>query len=174
MRGLPWLRSFLDGLPKSCWPRLLGGDVGYGNEEIMADAEERAMRYLFKVKRSRNVCALFRRMEFSGPWKDCGSGWQCVDTFIRLDGWTTTRRCLLVRRPSEQKPKAEPARRPRGRPSYNYHTFFIGAARVTLGVDVTPGRQHSGRCGMPWLRSFLDGLPKSCWPRLSKTDGISE
>ena len=117
--GLPWLRSFLDGLPKSCWPRLLRGDVGYGNEEIMADAEERAMRYLFKVKRSRNVCALFRRMEFSGPWKDCGSGWQCVDTFIRLDGWTTTRRCLLVRRPSEQKPKAEPARRPRGRPKKN-------------------------------------------------------
>ena len=85
----------------------------------MRDAEARAVRYLFKVRRSRNVCALFRRMEFSDAWKDCAGGWQCADTFIRLDGWTTTRRCLLVRRPSVQKPKAEPARRPRGRPKKN-------------------------------------------------------
>ena len=98
--GMPWLRSFLDSLPKSCWSRLLRGDVGYGNEEIMADAESRALRYLFKIKRSRNVRALFRRMECSGLWKDCGSGWQCVDTFIsKADGKTTPiSRCTRCRR----------------------------------------------------------------------------
>lgn len=117
--GMPWLRQFLDGLPGNCRPRLLRGDVGYGSEEIMADAESRAIRYLFKIRRSRNVCALFGRLEFSGAWKDCGSGWQCIDTSIRLDGWTTTRRCLLVRRPSERKPEIKPARRPRGRPRKN-------------------------------------------------------
>ena len=117
--GMPWLRQFLDGLPGNCRPRLLRGDVGYGSEEIMADAESRAIRYLFKIRRSRNVCALFGRLEFSGAWKDCGSGWQCIDTSIRLDGWTTTRRCLLVRRPSKAKPKIEPAKRPRGRPRKN-------------------------------------------------------
>lgn len=117
--GMPWLGRFVDSLPRKCRPRLLRGDVGYGNEEIMADAEARAIKYLFKIKRSRNVCALFKRLEFSGAWKECGSGWQCIDTFIRLDGWTTTRRCLLVRRPSEQKPEIKPARRPRGRPKKN-------------------------------------------------------
>ena len=117
--GMPWLGQFLDGLPRNRWPRLLRGDVGYGGEEIMADAESRAIRHLFKIRRSRNVCALFRRLEFSSAWKDCAGGWHCIDTFIRPDGWTTTRRCLLVRRPSGQRPEVKPARRHRGRPRKN-------------------------------------------------------
>ena len=31
-----------------------------------------------------------------------------------------------------------------GRPSHNYHSFFIGRARIALGVDVRPGKQHFG------------------------------
>ena len=45
-----------------------------------------------------------------------------------------------------------------GRPSHNYHTFFIGGARITLGVDVLPGKQHSGICGMRSLWAFLDAI----------------
>ncbi len=115
--GMPWLERFLDALPEKCWPRLLRGDVGYGSEGIMRQAEARGLRYLFKIRRSRNVAALFRRLEGSDAWKDCGAGWECVDTAIRLDGWTATRRCLLVRRPAA--PKNRPARRPRGRPRRN-------------------------------------------------------
>jgi len=42
-----------------------------------------------------------------------------MDTVIRLDGWSKSRRCLLVRRPAKEKPEAKPARRPRGRPRKN-------------------------------------------------------
>ena len=35
-----------------------------------------------------------------------------------------------------------------GRPGHNYHSFFIGRARISPGVEVLPGRQHSGRCGV--------------------------
>ncbi|KWW26380.1 MAG: transposase IS4 family protein, partial [bacterium F083] len=101
------------------WPRLLRGDVGYGGEGVMANAEARALAYLFKVRRSRNVCALFKRLEDSPGWKGCGCGWEAMDTVIRLDGWSKSRRCLLVRRPAKEKPEAKPARRPRGRPRKN-------------------------------------------------------
>ena len=35
-----------------------------------------------------------------------------------------------------------------GRPSHNYHTYFIGALRVVLGVEVMPGKKHSGKHSM--------------------------
>lgn len=57
-----------------------------------------------------------------------------------------------------------------GRPSHNYHTFFIGSARITLGVDVLPGRQHAGACGMARLWSFLDAIPPDLWPFLLRGD----
>jgi hypothetical protein len=50
-----------------------------------------------------------------------------------------------------------------GRPSHNCHTYFIGALRLVLGVDVQPGKQHSGGCGMPACGSSstrcLPGVP---------------
>ena len=57
-----------------------------------------------------------------------------------------------------------------GRPSHNYHTFFIGRARITLGVDVLPGQQHAGACGMARLWSFLDAIPPNRWPFLLRGD----
>lgn len=115
--GMPRLWQLIDSLPKDCLPRLIRGDVGYGNETIMCEAEERSLTYLFKIKRSRNVCALFKRLETSREWKPCGDGWEAIDTMIRLDGWSKMRRCLLVRRPS--KPEVVPAPRKRGRPKKN-------------------------------------------------------
>lgn len=117
--GMEGVFAMLDSLPRELWPRLLRGDVGYGGEGVMANAEARALAYLFKVRRSRNVCALFKRLEDSPGWKDCGCGWEAMDTVIRLDGWSKSRRCLLVRRPAKEKPEAKPARRPRGRPRKN-------------------------------------------------------
>lgn len=118
-RGLPGLWRLIESLPRKCRPRLVRGDVGYGNEATMLGAEERAIRYLFKIRRSRNVCALFRRLEASRAWKPCGDGWEAIDTTIRLDGWSASRRCLLVRRPAKAEPVAAPAPRRRGRPKKN-------------------------------------------------------
>ncbi len=57
-----------------------------------------------------------------------------------------------------------------GRPSHNYHTFFIGGLRRVLGVDVEPGSRHCGCCGMPSIYEFPDSLPREFWPRLFRGD----
>lgn len=57
-----------------------------------------------------------------------------------------------------------------GRPSHNYQSFFIGRARLALGVDVRRGSEHSGRHGMPSLLAFLDSLPPECRPALVRGD----
>lgn len=57
-----------------------------------------------------------------------------------------------------------------GRPSHSYHAFFVGRTRITLGVDVLPGRRRAGTCGMARLWPFLDALPRSSWPFLLRRD----
>jgi hypothetical protein len=57
-----------------------------------------------------------------------------------------------------------------GRPSHNYHTYFIGSLRLVLGVEVHGGKQHAGRYSMPGLWALVDGLPAVCRPRLIRGD----
>lgn len=57
-----------------------------------------------------------------------------------------------------------------GRPSHNYHTYFIGALRLILGTEVLPGKAHSGGHGMPALWTLIDSLAPHLRPRLIRAD----
>jgi len=57
-----------------------------------------------------------------------------------------------------------------GRPSHNYHSFFIANIRIILGVEVRPGNEHSGSFGLSKLFEFLDRLPKDKRPSLFRGD----
>lgn len=136
--GMPTLWRFLDSLPKACRPRLLRGDVAYGSEETMLSAESRGIPYLFKLRRSRGIRDLFRSLETSGGWKDAGDGWEGIDTTIRLDGWTHSRRCLLLRRPSKHPLQKEQAPRRRGRPPKSK----TAPAAEQLEFELLPGKKE--------------------------------
>ncbi len=90
------------------------GDVGFGNEAVIACCESNHVPYLFKVRRTRLVKDLFRHfLGVASAWRDAGEGWQCVDTRLALGGWSRQRRVLLMRRPVEMKPRRrkDPPRR---------------------------------------------------------------
>jgi len=112
--GMPRLWALIDSLPQHLWPTLLRGDVGYGNDTIMREAESRGIRYLFKIKRSRRMQAMFKRLAERLEWSDCGCGWESYETELRLDGWARSRRTFFIRRPTEQKVEAV-EQKPRGR-----------------------------------------------------------
>lgn len=57
-----------------------------------------------------------------------------------------------------------------GRPSHNNHTYFIGALRIVLGVDVLPGKKHASSHGAPVLWQLIDSLPPSSRPWLIRGD----
>ena len=57
-------------------PRLLRGDVGYGGDENMCEAEKRGLMHLFKIRRTKTVLALLRQYENSREWIDAGEGLQ--------------------------------------------------------------------------------------------------
>ncbi len=57
-----------------------------------------------------------------------------------------------------------------GRPSHIYHSYFVANLRISLGVEVLPGKQHAAAGGMPGLWQTLNALPRSRWPTFGRGD----
>jgi hypothetical protein len=98
----PRLWEFLDGLSNQQRPWLLRGDVGFGNEPVMREAERRHQPYLFKLRLTRNVKRAVERAMGEQNWQDAGARWQGKDGRLRLDGWSRHRRIVILRRRTER------------------------------------------------------------------------
>ena len=57
-----------------------------------------------------------------------------------------------------------------GRPSHVYHSYFVANLRISLGVEVRPGKEHGAALGMPGLWEMLEKLPRSHWPTFARAD----
>ena len=94
----PGLWALLDRTPRDCWPTLLRGDKGFGNEATMREAEQRWLPYLFKLRLTANIKRSIRRLSQQSEWVDAGQGWQATETAVRLQGWSRQRRIIVLRR----------------------------------------------------------------------------
>ena len=102
--GLPGLWGIIDALPRGCRPRYVRGDIAYGNESIMVEAEQRAQPYLFRLKNTKNVQRKIRQMEQDpDAWINAGEGWQGAECVLQLSGWSRQRRCVILRRAKRKK-----------------------------------------------------------------------
>ena len=57
-----------------------------------------------------------------------------------------------------------------GRPSHAYHTYLMAGLRQVLGVEVSPGNEHSAKHAQPGLLKILDALPPEKKPKLVRGD----
>jgi hypothetical protein len=57
-----------------------------------------------------------------------------------------------------------------GRPSHVYHSYFVANLRMSLGVEVRPGKEHAAAKGLPGLWQTLEKLPRHQWPTFSRGD----
>jgi len=96
------LFGWLDARPRQQWPTLLRGDVAWGTEKTMAEAEKRELRYLFKLRQSDGVKELMRRSVGRTAWVPAGGGWQGVEDVLQRQGWTRQRRVVVLRRARPQ------------------------------------------------------------------------
>jgi hypothetical protein len=93
------LWRLLNRIPRELWPRFIMGDVSFGNEAIMHEAEERHLDYLTKLRLTANVKRLIHRLIARGDWVDAGQGFRgCVGT-LQLTGWSRSRRVIVLKRP---------------------------------------------------------------------------
>ena len=64
----------------------------------MSEAEQRGVDYLFKLRQTKNVKTLMLRAFSQRHWRDAGQGWQAREDTLRLDGWSRSRRAVILRR----------------------------------------------------------------------------
>lgn len=57
-----------------------------------------------------------------------------------------------------------------GRPCHVYHSYFVANLRISLGVEVLPGKEHAAPHGMPGMWEMLEGLPRERWPTFARGD----
>jgi hypothetical protein len=101
-KHLQWLR----GLPPQLRPKFVRGDIAYGNEGFMSALEHEGVDYLFNVKITKGGQEFCKKLESTaGPWQKAGQSWEGAQSTLRLDGWSATRHCVLLRRQTRT-PKA--------------------------------------------------------------------
>ncbi|HEX2238636.1 MAG TPA: transposase, partial [Gammaproteobacteria bacterium] len=94
----PGLWAWLDARPREQWPHLLRGDISWGSERMMQQAEERGLPYLFKLKKTAKVNRHIEKLWGRSDWAAAGAGWEALSSEIRLTGWSRTRRVVILRR----------------------------------------------------------------------------
>jgi hypothetical protein len=86
-------------LPPASRPVFIRGDIGWGTERMMQEAEQRDQAYLFKVRQSAKIKELLAGSFALDPWQPAGQGWEGTWSEVRLAGWIARRRATLLRRP---------------------------------------------------------------------------
>ena len=98
MHSMPGIGAWLDSLPEAERPALLRGDVAYGSEAVLREAEVRDQPYLTKLRLTKNVKSLIKKLFRSDDGEPAGQGWEGLDDRLRLNGWTRARRVVVMRR----------------------------------------------------------------------------
>ena len=98
LHSMPGIWGWLDALPKAQRPALLRGDIAYGNESVLREAEARDQPYLTKLRLTKNVKELIRKLFRANEWEDAGQGWEALEDKLTLSGWSRERRVVVLRR----------------------------------------------------------------------------
>ena len=94
----PGLWELLDRIGRDRWPRFLRGDSGIASDTVMRECEQRELPYLFRLRLTKNVKKAVERAMREGDWTSAGQGWQGKEDLLKLVGWDTARRVVLLRR----------------------------------------------------------------------------
>lgn len=96
--SLPGLQKILRQLPRESWPTLLRGDSNYGNENFMRECEEAGLPYLFKQRHTKKVKELIQSaLRQNKGWQKASDECEVMEATLLLEGWTKSRRVIIVR-----------------------------------------------------------------------------
>jgi Transposase DDE domain group 1 len=94
----PGLWTWLDAHSREQWPHLLRGDISWGTERVMQEAEQRDLPYLFKLKKTSKVKRHIDQLWGRQDWVTAGAGWEGLSSELQLTGWSQVRRVVILRR----------------------------------------------------------------------------
>jgi hypothetical protein len=92
------LFDLIESLPEGARPAFIRGDISFGSEGTMREAEQRRVDYLFKLRQTKKVKRLIEVLFRDGQWITAGQGWQGSESSLKLSGWSRHRRVIVLRR----------------------------------------------------------------------------
>lgn len=107
--GFDGLWRLWEGFSAEQRPEFIRGDAPYGQEKLMGECERRGQKYLFRQRKTKGVKTLIKALAAEGRWADAGAGWQSREGRLRLQGWTSERRIVVLRRPKNREQTAREA-----------------------------------------------------------------
>jgi len=92
--------KWIDALPPKCRPRLIRGDIGFGNEGYLRECELRKLPHLYKLKITTKVRDLIKKLgrQQLKQWHTTPDGWDVIESSVKLSGWSRERRVVVMRR----------------------------------------------------------------------------
>ena len=93
----PDLWALLDKIPRANWPKFMRADNAYGTNDIMTEAEVRKLPYLFKLKMTKNIQRLMKKIQYNNEWARTVPGFEAQETMLQLTGWSKNRRVIILR-----------------------------------------------------------------------------
>ena len=102
--SLPGLMRLLKALPSEKRPKLVRGDIAFGNDPVMTQLESIGQMYLSKLRQTAGVKRLIESNWSRQDWQDVGQGSEAVEAQLKLSGWSHARRVVVVRSPAKEKP----------------------------------------------------------------------
>lgn len=96
--SLPGLVALLGRLPANGKPRFVRGDIGWGTDNAMKEMEAIDQRYLFKLRKTKNVKELIYKHHCIGEWDYISKEWEAKEDLLQLQGWDKPRRVAIIRR----------------------------------------------------------------------------
>lgn len=137
--------GWVDSLPPDCKPALIRGDIGFGNEGYLCACEARDLSHLFKIKMSKKVQTLIRKLatQQGEHWHPTPGGWEAIDTRLKLMGWSRERRVVVMRRlisVNALRPRKEPGWLPHfdGLATLNKWEYAVVVCSADLALEGVP------------------------------------
>jgi DDE family transposase len=96
--SLPGLVLLLKRFPDDSKPEFVRADIAWGTDNVMQEMEEINQRYLFKLRKSKNVKEIIYKHHCLGEWGYINKEWEAKEDVLQLQGWEKSRRVVIVRR----------------------------------------------------------------------------
>lgn len=93
------LWELIESIPRDNRPAFIRGDVAFGVEGVLSEAEARGIKYVTKLRMTKNVKRLIERMFEMEEWVKAGAGYYVMESELKLFGWSRSRRVIVLRRP---------------------------------------------------------------------------
>jgi hypothetical protein len=97
----------LDSLPADEKPFLICGDANYGTNDYLVEAEQRNLKYLFRMRANPAIKTLIQQLDRVGKWQRFDDLYSYQEAVLKIGKWDKPRRLIFIAKKVRESRKQE-------------------------------------------------------------------